>query len=371
VVAITEADIRELALFKGEGAPVTSCYLDVDGSRFVRHQDVVLELDSLLRDARARANGDRSVADDLRRIQEHVRGGLDRSSTRGLAIFSCSAHGFWKVVELPVPVRSQIVVNHTPTVRQLEEVIDDHPAFGLLLADKQRARVMVFEMGELIDSADLVDQLPRGDDDDHSYTKDHNRDHTAALSHQHLRHAADLAFEVYKARPFERLIISAHDEIATELESALHPYLRERVEARCTIPVSAGDEEIRAVAFDVEAQMARRSEAEAVERLRESVGGNRRGVAGLDSTLQALVERRVETLLVSENFEHAGWRCGSCGYIGRIGRRCPVCEADMAQVDDVVEQAVEEAVLQSCKVKLCRGNADLDVLGSIGALLRY
>ena len=32
---------------------------------------------------------------------------------------------------------------------------------------------------------------------------------------------------------------------------------------------------------------------------------------------------------------------------------------------------VEDALAQSCRVTVCAGNADLDVLGRIGALLRY
>jgi len=43
----------------------------------------------------------------------------------------------------------------------------------------------------------------------------------------------------------------------------------------------------------------------------------------------------------------------------------------MERVDDVVEDAVEEALTQGLPVTICIGNADLDVLGSIGALLRY
>jgi hypothetical protein len=43
----------------------------------------------------------------------------------------------------------------------------------------------------------------------------------------------------------------------------------------------------------------------------------------------------------------------------------------MDQVDDVVEEAVEEALNQSCRLAICRGDADLDVLGRIGALLRF
>jgi peptide chain release factor subunit 1 len=371
VVAITEDDIRELALFKGEEAPVTSCYLDVDGAHLLRHQDVVHQLDLLLRPVRATAAEDRSVAADLERIQEHIKGGIDRSHTRGLAFFSCAAHDFWKVIELPVPVRNQVVVNHTPAVRQLEVVVDEHVPFGVLLADKQRARMFVFELGELVESAELFEELPRGDDNDHSYTKDHGQSHVAALTHQHLRHAADVAFQVFKTSHFERLIIGAPDEIATELESVLHPYLQERIEARCKVAPGASMEEIRQAARTVEAEVERRKEAEMVARLRDEVGGGRRGAAGLDSTLKALVERRVESLVVSVGFTHEGWRCGGCGHIARVGRTCPVCETEMHAVADVVEEAVEEALTQSCSVEMCRDNADLDVLGGIGAILRY
>jgi hypothetical protein len=43
----------------------------------------------------------------------------------------------------------------------------------------------------------------------------------------------------------------------------------------------------------------------------------------------------------------------------------------MEELDDGVEEAIDEAINQSCRVEICVGNADLDVLGRIGALLRY
>src|SRR4051812_43274253 len=217
VVAITEDDIRSLASFKGEDAPVTSVYLDVDGGRHVRFQDVVRSAEAMLREA-LQKHEHPSVAADIAKVQELVRGGVDRSKTRGLAVFSCSAHDFWRVVELPVPVRDQVVVNHSPCVRQLEVVVDEYERFGLLLADKQRARVFVYELGEVIESTDLVELLPRGDDDDPSYRKDKGQRHESALVHQHLRHAADVAFRVFQDRGFERLIIGAPEEIANELQ---------------------------------------------------------------------------------------------------------------------------------------------------------
>jgi peptide subunit release factor 1 (eRF1) len=368
---LTEDAVRGLAARTPGAVPVTSCYLDVDGRRRPRFADVTRSLERMVREARGAANGTASVHKDLKRIEDHVRGGIDRSGVRGLAMFSCEADALWQVFELPVPVRDQLVVNHSPAVRQLEVVLDQHERFGMLLADRQRARVFVFELGELVESAERFDQLPRGDDDDHSVRRDRLKDHAAAHVAAHLRHAAEVAFGVFQDRPFDRLVLGAPEDIAAELTSVLHPYLRSRLEARCNIPVNASDDEVRTAAAEVEAAVERRKEAEAVARLRDAAGAGRRGVAGLAGTLAALGERRVDTLLVSDGFVAPGWRCRGCGVLAAVGPSCPACASPMDETGDVVEDAIQEALTQSCDVEVCEDNADLDVLGRIGALLRY
>ena len=42
-------------------------------------------------------------------------------------MFSCSAQDFWRLFELPVPVRNRLVVNDRPQVRQLETILAEHP----------------------------------------------------------------------------------------------------------------------------------------------------------------------------------------------------------------------------------------------------
>ncbi len=375
MTAITKEHLRQLAAFEGNGHPVTSCYLNVDGSRHTRRRDVVDQLSHLVREGRAKADGRGSVIEDLRLIEEYVKGGIDRSRIRGLAFFSSSASRFWKVVELPVPVQNQLVVNLSPAIRQLEAILDEYEPFAVLLADRQHARLVVFDLGEIVEVRELFEQLPRGGED---VTRGLDRDgrgqarnHLDELAHQHLRHAAQVAFDVLSDRSFGRLIISATDEVACELEALLHPYLRDRLEARCNLAVNASLDEIRTAALVVEAGVERRKEAELVDRLRDAAGSGNRGVAGLVPTLEALAQRRVDTLVISENLTVPGWRCGACRTVATVGRVCELCGAEMHQVDDVVEEAIEEAQLQSCQVEICTENADLDVLGGIGALLRY
>jgi peptide chain release factor subunit 1 len=371
VAVLTEAAIRELAGIRGEAAPITSCYLDVDGRRLIRHQDVEQELDVMVREAREKANGHRSVHDDLRRIQAYVRAGFDRRATRGLAFFACSASDLWEVIELPMPVRSQLVINHAPAVGQLESVVQEHEPIGVLLADKQRARLFVFEGGVLVERSELLDELPRDLDTRGERERGTPDAHVQELAHQHLRNAARAAFQLWQSRGFHHLTIGAPDEIANELERALHPYLRERLCRRIKVGVGASAAEVLKAAEVVEAEVEREKEAEIVGRVREAAITARRGVAGLAPTLEALHARRVERLVLSKGYSEEGWRCPATGALALVGPKNPVNDVRMVRVSDVVEDAIEEALSQGVPVTICVGNADLDVLGRIGALLRY
>jgi peptide subunit release factor 1 (eRF1) len=371
VAVLSEAAIRELAGIRGESGPITSCYLDVDGRRLVRHQDVEHELDALLRGARERANGHRSVHDDLSRIERYVRGGFERRGTRGLAIFASSANDLWEVIELPVPVRSQVVINNAPAVGPLESVVQDHEPIGVLLADRQRARLFLFQLGRLVEHSEMIDELPRDYDVRGLRERGTPEHHVEELAHQHLRNAARAAFDLYQDRGFQHLAIGAPDAIASELETALHPYLRERLAGRLHVAVGASEAAVREAAEAVEVEMERRKEAALVERLREAAATGRRGVAGLAGTLRALNERRVERLLVSDGYSRSGWRCPASGALHAVGPKDPVTGEPMERVEDVVADAVEDALAGSVPVEICVGNADLDVLGRIGALLRY
>ena len=376
-LAITGGFIRDVARFSDERAPVTSCYLNVDGRRFIRPRDLEPHLDALLRKGRGRvpAEADRtaqaSVESDLRRIADLVRGGLDRSSTRGLAVFSCSAAGYWQVVELAVPVPNLIVVAPTPHIRVLESIVEHNVRVAVLLADRQRARLFLFELGRLVEKQEHFDQLPRHDDDGGRWGKDHVAGHTAVAAARHLRRAAQAAFAFYKEQAFDHLMLAAPPDLAGELEGELHPWLRERVVARLSLPAGARDDEILAAAVEVEAGVERAREAALVERARQALGAGTGAVAGIGDVLEALVARRAEVLLVSEGYEAPGWRCRGCVLVAARGRRCPLCDADMEQVDDVVEEAIQEGLAQSCRLAICRDNADLDVLGRIAALVRF
>ncbi|HSS09002.1 MAG TPA: hypothetical protein VLL25_03900, partial [Acidimicrobiales bacterium] len=311
---LTADTVRSLAAFKGTHGPVVSLYLDVDGQRYIRPRDYEAQLDQLLRrarehlDVRVPALGwSGEIDEDLHRLDGRIRAGIDRSHVRGLALFSCAPDGFFEMVELPVPVRNQLAVNQTPHVRQLEALLERYRRYGVLVVDRQRARTLVFQAGELRDRSELFDELPRHDDDRGDWRRDHVRDHTAAVAQQHVRRAAQVAFRLHQQRPLDYLILAGPDQVVHEMERELHTYVRERIVARLRLSTTATDDEIRSAAREIEAEVERRRTDALVGRLRDAIGaggpallgmrtpnappapigaGGGSGVAGLDPVLK-------------------------------------------------------------------------------------
>lgn len=366
---ITDAEIRQLATQKAHEQPVISCYLDIDGRRHVRPADYERVADSLFRRARSREMPP-AVAADLSRIEARIAQGFDRSHVRGVALFACSEIDLFEVVELPVGVRNQLTMNQAPSVGQLEVVCQQSEKIAVLAADKQHARVFVFRFGELVEHSERTDDLGR----DYDKVGEHDRGtpdhHREEMAHAHLRAAAELLWTVFRDEGFDHLVLAVPDHLESEVEQDLHPYLQERLRGRLGLSPKATTAEVRAAVVEAERRIEAEREASLVAELREQSGAGSRGVVGLEATLGALADRRIDRLLVSDGFERQGWLCEQCSRLATVGRMCS-CGSEMVPVADLVQEAVEEALAQACRVDVCTDNADLDVLGQIGALLRY
>ena len=145
----------------------------------------------------------------------------------------------------------------------------------------------------------------------------------------HLANAADLAFDVYKSRGLDRVLIGAPDDLLAEFKGKLHPYLRERIAGRISVDVeNASLDDVCAAARPLIEEHVRKCEREALDRLAQGVGTGGRGAAGIAEVLDALNQARVETLLIAENFRASGRVDFEAGLllperrrVGRAGRR--------------------------------------------------
>ena len=373
---LDRAFVRKLAEWTPGAVPVTSVYLSVDGRLYPRRQDYEVRLDDLLRRAREQAAGmgreaARSVEGDAVQMSSFVRDRFDRGRTRGLALFSASGAGLWEEVPVPRPVRDRVVVGPHPDLLQLEMLLETYESFCTVLVDSARARIFLAELGSIEEQSDLLDDVP-GRHDQGGWSQARFQRHIDEHRQRHLKRTAEVLFRFHKRRKFDHLVLGGSEEVVAEFERDLHDYLRRLVRARFGLPITASAAEVLARSLEIEEQMERDRVQASLRRLQAEAAAGRAAVTGLASTLRALGEGRVDTLLVRFDLSAPGFECPACGRLAASGGTCRGCEAARVRpVDDVVEAAVAQGVRQGCRVETVTVDDLLREAGGIGAVLRY
>jgi peptide subunit release factor 1 (eRF1) len=153
-----------------------------------------------------------------------------------------------------------------------------------------------------------------------------------------------------------------------DFEGKLHGYLRDRVAGRIGVHVDgATPERVLEAARPIFDKVEGEHEARALDRVGD------RGVAGIDAVVAALNERRVEVLMLDEQFSGvSGVECSECGLLATAGSSCPADGAAMAELDDLTDATIELAVQQSAEVLAIHHHREaLDAHGGAAALLRF
>jgi len=375
---MTELDrtlVRKLAEWSPGEVPVTTVYMSVDGRVHPRKQDYVLRLEeglrlvaeqarSLDRDAR------RSVERDVEEIRSFVRDRFERGSVRGLAVFSSAGAGLWEDLELWRPVRNQAVVAPHPDLLQLEKMLEVYESFCTVLVDSEKARIFLAELGRIEEQTSLVDDVPNRHEQG-GWSQARYQRHVGEHRLRHLKHVAEVLLRFFKRRNFDHLIVAGPHEVTVEFEKELHDYVRQRILARITLPMTAATDEILGKSLGCEEDLDRTRVREAIERIVAESAAGRQAVAGLGPTLDALAETRVATMVVTMDLRGPGRECPSCGRLAVKGRRCNTCGAHTREIPDVVEAAVIQGLRQGARVETATEDGALEAAGGVGALLRF
>jgi peptide chain release factor subunit 1 len=372
--------LRKLAEWSTDGFPVVSLYLDVDGRRFPKRADFLARAEHLARRAHDAAEEmdhrehARSVHRDAKRMWDFVNDEFDRKGgTRGLALFGCWAAGLWEELSLPERAPERVVIGARPYLLPLEAMLEHSETVCLALVDREKARLFVSVLDRIEEVSDVLDEVP-GWHDQGGWSQARFQRHIKEHVQRHLKHVADVLMGLFRRRRYERLVLAGPDEVVAELERELHDYVRRTIVARTSLPMVSSPADALERIRGLEEQLERTREEEAVRRLSAEIdGGTGRAVAGMQDTIAALEEGRVDTLIVGANLEVAGVRCPSCGHLAPRGRACAACGAVMEETPDLVEEAIESALRQRCRVEvLPQGSAEhIASLGGIGALLRF
>lgn len=335
-----------------------------------------------------------SLTQDSERISGYLDGDVDPSA-QGVAIVSCSAREIFEAVPLALPLPTMVKLGPVAALSELAGVEDDYPTYAVLLADQHDAMLSfvthatAHERIEL-ESSDYPRKQQQGGWSQRRFQQRADERVDAF--------ARDIAEETRKALDelgVDMLILAGDEVITSALDSAFHQTVRDRVIATLRLDIRTSGPDLRHATLPVAGQAEREREAAVVQRLLDAIGA---GEYGAREVVDALQAGQVNTLVMVDDFEAAGWAdFGFPAYgIGDPPSAHPLGgdQADIVPVDlrelmlylalttdaeiDIVHSAApvpdqvaeSDAERDSVESRLPAAMA-LDEIGGVGAILRF
>lgn len=360
---VTAAAIRALVDRSNDGLPVTSVYLNTDGSEFPRAADYEARLDGLLRDVRRaaepRPERERdAILGDADAISRWVRGDFTRGDVRGIGVFS-SAGQILDTVQSAIRVRSTVRVNERPYVVPLEVLVGRAYHVALVVIERDQARIFRYRLGRFEQYTGLVSDVHR----QHSqggWSQARFERSVDEEVHQHMKEAADILLRAHEADPFDAVVVAGPRQGAVEFAELLHPYLKALVHGDpISVDVNAGAAALRARMQEVEQQLVSARRSDLLQRLAAARGSAENGAWGLRAVVDAVNRKAVEVLFVVEGHGDPGFRSAS-GALALHRGDAEAFGGPVEPVPDLLDEVIEEAVRGGGHVELFRDEVRLD-----------
>ena len=365
---LTNRDLKELLGYQAK-SPVLSVYLDTDPGKgsadaYKLHLRSMLKEIDLPRDVEA-----------VLRYFDHEHDWFGKS----VALFSCQSEDFFRAYPLAVPLRSRVRVSDRPHVKPLADLLDSYGGYGVVLVDKQGARLFSFHLGELREQegvlGESVRRTKRGGGSQAAGRRGGvagQTNYAEEVAERNMRDAVEAATRFFSENSVRRILIGGTDDNVASFRSQLPKAWQSLVTGTFPISMVASHTEVLERAMEIGQEAERHREAQIVNTVITGAAKGRGGVLHLDETLKAVREGRVLTLLIRDGFRAPGYQCKSCGYLsGSQFDTCPFCGAESEHIKDAVELAVRQVMQDGGEVEGLHDDPASKSFDKIGALLRY
>lgn len=317
-----------------------------------------------------------------RNVQKSVRADADRihelaprfegEFAPGYAIFASSLDDLFVLEPLAHSTPSLSMLGPRPYLRPLRAAPKALRS-GVLVADRAIARTFVGLAGLVEElGSPMTAEIGKSNYGGFSGYSEHGvRARAGEETAKLWREAGARLLHRHQQEAFDYLALGGHDEAIEEIARTLHPYLARLPRAGfvanphdLTLPslreaVAARDVEIR-----------RQRQSALAGHVCDTAWSGGNAVVGLTATLDAANSGAIDTLVVAGRFSRPGVICDDCGFLARDAERCPVCDHEMFDVDDVVAAVMESTIANGGTVHQIDVASALDPRG-IGALTRF
>ncbi|HEU0014708.1 MAG TPA: VLRF1 family aeRF1-type release factor [Longimicrobium sp.] len=375
---ISRQDLERLIQRQDGGGPVVSLFLDmsVDSNNKRNHGVFLSQKRAEFEELSGHDPHHRGVERGMGTLFDRVQGWLDQEyqeANRGVVIYADADGRSLEGLQFPVPVSNRLVVADRPVIGPLAQVLESYDHYGVVLLDREHVRILDVYLGTLLDELEFRgDPLPPPHDvQAGGYSqKRMQRRKLEEMKHFFKDFAEEVERYVARYQP-DQLVLLGTDENVARFREFLPDPVAEKIVYTGPMGVDdAASEVMQRLEPHLRAEQERQSR-ELIEQVRDRANNDYLATAGVQGTLVALQEGKVDTLVLARDQERQGVRCGQCGFVFvREVNRCPYDGSEQMEPVDVMEEMVRLAEQQGAAVQFADANAIADLRGA-AALLRF
>jgi peptide chain release factor subunit 1 len=365
---LAESDLRVLLDFS-TNKPVLSVYLNTDPSQ--GNADAYkLRLRNMLKDI--------NLSEDVDAIEKYF--DLDYNwSGRGVAVFSCAGEGFFNAYPLALSVRDLIQIGDRPSVKPLANLFNNYGGYGVILVDKQGARLFFFHLGQLKEQQGILGEPIKHTKRGGSSSLAGRRGGVAgqtnfveATVERNMKDVAEAATHFFEENHVRRILIGGTEDNIALFRSLLTKTWQSLIVGTFHMNMTASHTEVLNQTLQIGVQVESQHEKKVVENLINNAAINSGAVTGLEPTLVAINNGRVQMLVLIESLKKRGFRCQGCNRLTTLpSETCEPCGGKFDRISDIVELAVSTVMRQGGEVEVIQPIPEFEQAGGVGAMLRY
>jgi len=363
----TESDLRELNEFTAPD-PVLSVYLNTEPS--AGNADAYrLRLRNMLKDIK--------LPEDVEAVERYFSHEYNWSG-RSVAVFSCQPKGFFRAFPLAIPVASMVNVGERPYIKPLINLMDSYGGYGVVLVDQQGARLFHFHLGELTEQEGVlgenIKRLKRGGSSSVHGRRGGLAGKSRALENtveRNMKEAAEFAAHFFAEKRVRRVLICGTEDNVAMFRSDLPKTWQSLVIGHFPMSMTASHNEVLQRALEIGKEAETHRSEKLVQDILTAAAKGSHAVVGLESTLRAINDNRVQTLVLVEGYHEGGFLCPNCSALAATNGLCSNCETPVEMVPDLIETAVETVLRGKGSIEMLPPDNSLAQSGKIAAALRY
>jgi peptide chain release factor subunit 1 len=379
---ITE-QLDRLARFEPVPYPVVSLYLNTQPNERGRDQHQTFVRQEFKARSRTYPPGSperESLDKDLDRINAFLDTEL-QPSANGVAIFACSAGEMFEVVQMTAPVeRHWLYIGDAPHLYPLARIESQYPRYAAVVADTNRARILVFATNELVAEQEIVGQKTRRTSQG-GWSQARFQRHIENFHLQHAKEIVDTLDRIVQQEGITQILTAGDEVILPLLREQMPKHLREKVVDHLRLDTKAPVDVMLEATIEAMARENERTDREKVQAAIDAYRAGGLGVVGPEDSLDALVKGQVDELLMSANVDSL--RDVSNEAVRAIANDSgllepavePVAAGEAAQaaprVVRLADELVRRAKQTSAKVTFIEDPELLQDYGGVAALLRF